>query len=319
MSSTRPRIVVSEPYAPESVARLRRHGEVIELDRPLPDVLREHLREADALLVRTYVEVTDDLLAAAPRLRVIGRGGVGIDNIDAKAAARRGITVVYTPAASTRSVAEHTFGLLLALLHRLVDADRSVRENAFHAFRGNIQFRELRDLTLGIVGMGRIGSFVGRIAARGFDMRVIYNDVARVGPFDFPTESVSKAELYAAADVITLHVPLTASTRRLIDAASLAVMRPTALLINTSRGAVVDLEAVAAALLNDRLGGAALDVFDPEPLPTGHPLLAAPRTLLSPHMAGRSARALKAMNDVVDDVIAVLEGRPPDYPAGPDA
>lgn len=313
--SPRPRIVVAESYAADAVDRLRACGDVALFDKPADADLRRALADADALLVRTYVNVTDDLLAAAPRLRVIGRGGVGLDNIDVEAARRRRITVVYTPAASTESVAEHTIGLILALTRQLAAGDAALRRGEFHAFRSAAKFRELRGSTLGIIGIGRIGAVVGRIAALGLGMRVLHNDIVHVGPFDFPAESADKSRLVAESDVITLHVPLTPQTHRLISAESLDRMRPDALLINTSRGLVVDAMALAAALTAKKLGGAGLDVFDPEPLPAGHPLLSAPNVLMTPHVASRSVPALAAMNDVVDDMIAVLEGRPPRYPA----
>jgi D-3-phosphoglycerate dehydrogenase len=315
MSTGRPRIVVAEAYAPVAIERLRQYGDVVLLNKPSAPELMAALTDADALLVRTYVHVTEELLSAAPRLRVIGRGGVGIDNIDVEAARQRGIAVVYTPAASTRSVAEHTIGLMLALTHQMIAGHAAVRSGDFHRFRGTVRFPEMHGATLGIIGMGRIGSLVGRIAALGLGMRVLYNDIVPVGPFEYAAESCDKAMLFKRADVVTLHVPLTPDTHRLMNAQALAALQPHAVLINTSRGPVVDADALAAALAAGRLGGAALDVFDPEPLPAGHALFSAPHVLLSPHMASRSGPGLEAVNTVVEDIIAVLEGRPPQYPA----
>jgi D-3-phosphoglycerate dehydrogenase len=273
------------------------------------------LADADALLVRTHVSVTADMVAAAPRLRVIGRGGIGLDNIDLVAARARGITVVYTPAASTRSVAEHTWGLILAVERRIVQGDAAVRGGAFMEARQRSSFREVGGLTVGVVGMGRIGTAVGRIGAAGFGARVIYNDIVAVGPFDFPARAVSKEQLWAESDIITLHVPLTPLTRGLIDTEVLAKCKAGAVVINTARGAVVDAAALAEGLSTGRLAGAGIDVFDEEPVPAEYPLLAAPNVVMSPHVASRSAEALARMNDVVDDVVNVLSGRSPRYAA----
>ncbi len=313
----RPVIVVAERYSAGAEARLAACGELVVLDEPTPETLRAAITGADALLVRSYAEVTADVLAAADRLQVIGRGGIGLDNIDLPAARARGITVVYTPQASTRSVAEHALGLMLAVERRIVAGDAAVRDGSFITFRNAARYRELRDCTLGIVGMGRIGSLLGHLAARGLGMRVIYNDIRPVGPFDFEATPADKESLYAQADFVSLHIPLTRLTRGMIDAPALARFRPRGVLINTARGAVLDADAVAAALSNGQLGGAGLDVFAAEPLPTNHPLLSASNVVLTPHVAGRSIGARQAMDDVVDDVVAVLEGRTPQY-AAPD-
>ena len=175
--------------------------------------------------------------------------------------------------------------------------------------------RELCGLTLGIVGLGRIGTCVGRTCAAGPGMRVLYNDIVDVGPLDFEAAAVGKSELFRTADVVSLHVPLTPLTRQMINANVLATFKPGATLINTARGAVIDLAALADALRREKLAGAALDVFQPEPPPVDHPIRSAPNVLLSPHVAARTEAGLARMNDVVHDVIAVLEGRFPQYPA----
>ncbi len=309
----RPLIVVAESYDDRAVEKLRTVGEVRVLDRPSRTDLHAAVRDADALLVRTYTPVTAEMIAAAPRLRVIGRGGVGLENVDTAAAAARGIAVVYTPAAATRAVAELTIGLILALERRIAYADAEVRAFRFAQARDALRCRELHELTLGIVGMGRIGREVGRIAHVGFGMPVLYTDIVEIGWLDFVATPVTKARLWSEADVISLHVPLTAQTERLINADTLAQMKPTALLVNMCRGRVVDAAALATALRAGRLAGAAIDVFDLEPPPPDHPLLSAPNVLLSPHAAARTHAGLARMNDCVDDVIAVLTGRTPSY------
>lgn len=314
MTAARPKIVVCEHYADTAFERLRGVGDVEHLALPSEEELTAALADADAVLVRTYTQVTKRVLQAAPHLKVVGRGGVGVENIDVQAAAARGITVVHTPAAATEAVAELTVGLILALERKIITGDARVHADDFAAARHEAIGRELGQCTLGIIGMGRIGRVVGRIASTGFGTRVVYNDIIDVGPLDFPAESMSKPELYAAADVVTLHVTLTNLTRGLIDAEALAHFKPTTTLINTARGAVLDGAAVAAALHDGRLAGAAIDVFDPEPPPPDHPLRSAPNVILSPHAGARSPRGQARMNNVVDDVIAVLEGRPPRYP-----
>jgi phosphoglycerate dehydrogenase-like enzyme len=287
----------------------------MELADPDEGALRAALPEADGLLVRTRTRVTADLLAAAPNLRVIGRGGVGLDNIDVEAARERDIVVVHTPAAATESVADHTLALLLALLRGTHAADAAIRAGAYAKGRNAFVTRELHSLTVGIIGLGRIGKAVARRCRHGFGCRVLYNDLVAPGYVDFVAESVSKERLYEEADVVTLHVPLTEATRRLIDAEALARFRRGALLINTARGAVVDAHAVADALQAGHLGGAAFDVLEEEPPAADDPLLSAPNVVLTPHIAARTAAALERMNDVVVDVLAVLRGHEPRWPA----
>jgi len=318
MVRKRPKIVVCEHYADTTFQRLRKVGDVTHVQLPGEEELIAALADADAVLVRTYTQVTARVLESAPRLKVIGRGGVGVENIDVHAAAARGITVVHTPAAASEAVAELTVGLILALERKIIAGDARVRAGDFAGARSAAIGRELGQCTLGIIGMGRIGRIVGRIAATGFGSRVVYNDIIDAGPLGFAAESMSKPEVYAAADVLTLHVTLTDLTRGLIDAGALARVKPTTTLINTARGAVLDAGAVATALHEGRLAGAAIDVFDPEPPPPDHPLRTAPNVILSPHAGARSPRGQARMNDVVDDVIAVLDGRPPRYPVTPE-
>lgn len=310
-----PRILVTERYSQEAMERLSAVGEVTLLDRRDEPTLIAAVADADALVVRTHTTVTRRVIESGAHLRVIARGGVGLDNIDLAAARERGIPVVYTPAASTHAVADFAIGLILAAQRRIARLDREIRTGDFAALRSRDPgCSELRHQTLGIIGMGRIGSQVARRAALGFDMRVIYNDIRPVGPFPFPATSASRDQLLATADVVSLHVPLTTLTRAMIDAAALARMKPTACLINTSRGPVVVATDLATALHEGRIAGAAIDVFDPEPPPPDNPLRSAPNCVLTPHVASRSREGLAAMNDVVDDVVAILQGRRPAWP-----
>jgi len=318
MTSARanPKIVVAEKYSPSAMQRLEAAGEVLVVDGRDEQALIAAVADADALVVRTYAKVTRRVIEAGKHLRVIARGGVGLDNIDLKAARKCGILVVHTPAASTHAVADLTIGFIIAVQRGLAACDRQFRTADFARIRSAApESNELRHQTLGIIGMGRIGSEVGRRAALGFGMGVIYNDIRPVGPFDFPTESVLRDEVLARADVVTLHVPLTRLTRGMIDRTALAKMKQRAILINAARGPVVVAADLAEALQEGRIAGAGIDVFDPEPPPPEHPLRTAPNCVLTPHIAAKSHEAQAAMNDVVDDVVAVLEGRPPAWPA----
>ncbi len=294
---------------------MRGVGRVTVLNTCEEAAIQEAVRECDALLVRTTARVTRALLQRASRLRVIGRGGSGLDNIDIIAARERGIAVVYTPEAATDAVADLTVGLMVALVRRIKGCDTAVREGRFAQERARHEARDLQELTLGIVGLGRIGRAVARRCRQGFGMGVVYNDIVDPGPLDFDATPLQKAQLYGSADVISLHLPLTDETRKLIDEKALRRFRSGSFLINTARGAVVDGEAVARALRSGALAGAAFDVLDPEPPPPDHPLLTAPNTLFTPHVGARTRGGLARMDAVVEDVIRVLEGSPAHYPA----
>jgi phosphoglycerate dehydrogenase-like enzyme len=306
---------LAEAFDAPAVEKLRAVGEVVVLDACDEVHLKEAVADCDALLVRTRTTVTRAVIESAPRLRVIGRGGVGLENIDVDAARKRGIAVVYTPNASTDAVADLTVGMIIGLLRNISGCDAMVRRGSFWEARGGSCSREMSELTLGIVGMGRIGRAVARRCRNGFGMTILYNDIVSPGWLDFVATPVTKDQLYAHADVVTLHVPLTEITRNLIDAAALKEFKKGTLLINTSRGGVVDSLALAESLAAGTLAGAALDVFDPEPLLADHPLMLVPNTIFTPHIGSRSVAGLARMNDVVEDVVRVLQGRSPLYPA----
>ncbi len=315
MSMERPRILVAEPLNEGAMERLASVGEIVVPASCGEADLIAAIGDCDAVVVRSAAQITATVLDAAPRLKVVGRAGVGLDHIDLEAAKARGVQVVHTPHAPTVSTAELTVGLMLALERRLVLADAMVRDQRFAEARRELIGRELRGLTLGVVGMGRIGTTVARICHDGLGMRIRYNDIREIGPLPFDAESTTKEMLYAESDVVTLHVPLTELTRGMIDAAALRRFKSTATLVNTSRGPVVRADALADALQSGSLAGAALDVHDPEPPGRDHPLMVLPNVLLSAHLGSRTHTSLAAMSTVVDDVLAVLEGRRPAYPA----
>jgi D-3-phosphoglycerate dehydrogenase len=271
------------------------------------DPTDEQLAAADAAIVRAAFTVDAAMLDRMPRLKVIARTGVGTDLIDVAEAARRGIPVVITPGTNTASVAEGVFAHLLATVKRLSTLSAMVREGRWNE-RGAVSVGDLDGATLGIVGFGRIGSRVARIAAA-FDLNVrAYDPYAEV-PADYQCDSVE--ELLAASDFVTLHVPLTAENHHLIDAARFAMMRPGSVLVNCSRGALIDLDAAHQALRDGRLGGLGLDVFDPEP-PAHHPVFDHPDTVLTPHLMGFTQRAMAlTIQAAVQGATAVLRGEQP--------
>jgi phosphoglycerate dehydrogenase-like enzyme len=312
----KPLVIVAEGSDPRPLQWLRERAEVVEIGGSEPG-FEEQLAKADGLLVRTYTKVNDDLLKRAHRLRVVGRGGVGLENIDVAACRRRGVEVVYTPDANTWAVGDFVYGYMLQLLRPWCFFRERVYEPAeFKQIRDRVRGPQLNELTLGILGMGRVGRRVGHIATHGFGMRVIYNDLLDVQPqLTFPAEAVDKPTLYRESDVLSLHVTMLPGNENLIGREQLAMMKPSAILINTARGEVLDVSALADALRERRLAGAALDVFAPEPPRPDFPLLGLENVLLTPHLAARTHTALENMSWVVRDVMAVLEGRPPQYPA----
>ena len=311
-----PLVLVTEDTDTAPLAWLKERARVVEappesheFDAALPDVV--------GMVVRTYTKVNAALLARCPKLKVVGRGGVGIENIDVKACRARGVEVVYTPDANSLAVGDFVFGYALQLLRPWgFFKDRVYEPKVFKHVRDTLRGVQLNELTIGIVGMGRVGQRVGKIAANGFDMRVIYNDLLDVqAQLTFPATAVDKPTLFREADIVTLHVDMKAGNEHLVSTPLLSLMKPTAILINASRGEVLDDAALAAAIRAKKIAGAAIDVFDPEPPKADYPLLGFDNVLLTPHMAARTHTAIENMSWVVRDVMEVLEGRKPKYPA----
>lgn len=306
-------VVVSGTMGEIAITQLNRHAHVIHIKDADRVRLLCELPRADALIFRTNTNVDSQLLRSGSKLRVVGRAGVGLDNVDLAAARREGIDVVYTPAASTTDVVELTLGLIIATARQIPKADREVRRGN-HAARKQMVGEQLRGKTLGIIGAGRIGSAVGHAAHAALGMAVIFNDIRSI-ELAYPARAVEKEVLYRSADVITLHTPLTPLTYQLINTEQLKRCRRSAILINAARGSLVASYALADALQQGRLSAAALDVTDPEPLPTDHPLLGIETLILTPHIGARTTQGQAEMDAVVDDVLAVLNGKPPRYPA----
>jgi phosphoglycerate dehydrogenase-like enzyme len=311
----RPIVVVTEGSDARPLEWLKERARVVEIGAGDPAFF-ERLGEASGLLVRTYTKVNAGLLDRAPKLKVVGRGGVGLENIDVKECRRRGVEVVYTPDANTLAVGDFVFGYLLQLLRPWnFFRDRVYEPKEFKRIRDTVRGRQLNEMTIGILGMGRVGKRMGHIAANGFGMRVIYNDLVEISGLDFPATAVDKPTLYREADVLTIHVDMRAGNENLVGREQIGMMKSSAVVINTSRGEVLDAGALAEAIRGGRIFGAAIDVFAPEPPGGDFPLLGLERVLLTPHLAARTTTALENMSWVVRDVMGVLEGKAAKYPA----
>jgi D-3-phosphoglycerate dehydrogenase len=289
------RVLVTDKLAEEGLERLR--GErAIELvvDTKLaqdPPGLREALAEADGIVVRSGTQLTAEVLEGQSRLRAIVRAGVGVDNIDVPAATRRGIVVMNTPGGNTVSTAEHTMALMLALVRNVPKANASLKAGRWE--RNQFTGTQLEGKTLGVIGLGRVGLAVAK-RAQGLGMTVVGFDpfLASEKAQELGIESVRRLDdLWARCDVLTLHTPLTAETRHLIGAAEIAQMKPSVRIINCARGGLIDETALAAALDAGKVAGAAIDVFEPEPPPAGHPLVAHPLVVVTPHLGASTEEA----------------------------
>jgi len=275
------------------------------------------LAVAAGAIVRADSRVDQALLGRAPALRVIARTGVGTDLIDVPAATARGVAVVVTPGAGAAAVAEGAIGMALHLVKRFGPLTALVREGRW-AERAGVSVGDLDGATLGVIGYGRIGRRTAALAAA-FGMRILAYDPVSEPPADVPGDvhSAGLADLAARSDVITLHLPLTDQTRHLVDDAFLAEVKPGAVLVNCSRGGLVDTDAVWRALTDGRLSGVGLDVLDPEP-PGPHPLYSHPDVVLTPHVMGLSRRATAAtFTAAARGVLDVLTGREPAAVANP--
>lgn len=305
----RKRILVAEPLAEEGLRLLEAEHDVeVRTGLSRPELLAA-LPGFDALIVRSSVQADAELIAAGPQLEVIARAGVGVDNVDLECATGAGITVVNAPTGNTIAATEHTLALMYALCRHIPAAEASLRRGEWK--RASFTGTELRSRTLGIVGLGKIGMAIAD-RARAMEMDVIGHDpfVTEAAAALHGVRLLSFEEVLRTADVVTLHVPLTRSTRGLIGAAQLALMKPDALLVNVARGGVVDEEALARALAEGRLGGAAVDVFATEP-PAGSPLLDAPNTVLTPHLGASTMEAQTRISvEAAQQVLDVLAGRP---------
>lgn len=299
------KILIAEPLAPAAVDLLRAQSswDVVVAD---PKTYEPHLADCDALLVRSAVKVTKEVLAKAPKLRVIGRAGVGVDNVDLPAATEAGVLVMNTPGGNAVSVAEHTLALMLSMARSIPQASVSTKAGKWEKkkFLGN----ELRGKTLGIVGLGSIGREVAR-RAKAFEMRVLGYDpyVSSRTASDFGIDLKSLAELYAESDYLTLHVALTPETDHMLNADAFSKMKPGVRIVNCARGELIDVGALASALESRTVAGAALDVFEKEP-PGEDPLFRFEAVLATPHIAGSTEEAQEIVGiRIVEQMVEYLK------------
>jgi D-3-phosphoglycerate dehydrogenase len=311
------KILVSDTLEEEGLALLRQEAEVDVKTGFTPQQLAETIGQYDALVVRSATKVTAEVIEAGQRLRVIGRAGVGVDNIDVEKATERGIMVVNAPTSTVVAVAEHTMALLLAAARHVPRGDAALRQGKW--LKKELVGTTVAGKVLGIVGLGRIGTAVAR-RARAFDMEIVAYDpyltseqIAERGA----TPASSLEELLKQSDFVTLHVTLTPQTRGMIGARELDMIKPTARLINCDRGAVVDEEALLRALEEGRLAAAGLDCFCQEPA-TDNPLCCHERVVATPHVAASTVEAQRDVGgEVANQVLAALRGERPQHLVNP--
>src|SRR6266852_8373939 len=299
-------ILVAEPLSPAGIELLQsQKGWNTVVSNPKE--FARHLGDADALVVRSAVQVNADVLSKAPKLRVIGRAGVGVDNVDLDAATAAGVLVMNTPGGNAVSVAEHTLALMLALARFIPQATGSTKSGKWEKkkFLGS----ELRGKTLGIVGLGSIGREVVK-RARAFEMRILARDpyVTSQIAHDLGVELVELPELYRQADYITLHVSLTPETEHMLSREAFAKMKPGVRIVNCARGELVDDDALREAIESGKVAGAALDVFEIEPPAAGYPLFALDPVLATPHIGGSTEEAQEIVGvRIAEQVVEYLQ------------
>ncbi len=307
--------LLTEPIHEAGVKILEAEGHVRLAQGTDEASLIAELQDIDGVILRARGRMTRRVLESAPRLKVIGRHGVGVDNVDLEAATELGIQVVNTPHAVTEGVVEHTIGLMLDVAKRITYADRRLRAGDWDV-RYRLSGRELRGRALGVIGFGRIGRRVAQACHYGFEMPILYTDVVPAPDLEqaLGARRVPLDDLLREAEVITVHVPLLPETHHLLGEREFRLMRREALFINCARGPVVDERALYRALAEGWIAGAGIDVFEEEPTPADNPLLQLENIVVTPHTATATEEALLNMALVAKDVVRVLKGEKPEYP-----
>ena len=317
----KPKVYITRKIPEKGLRRIVERFEVEvwpEYYPPPKSVIIDKVRDVDALVTLLTDKIDEEVLSKAKKLRIIAQYAVGYDNIDVEAATKRGIYVTNTPGVLTEAVADFTWALILAITRRIVEADSFVRSGEWEETRTGwhplmmLGF-EVYGKTIGIVGMGRIGQAVAR-RAKGFNMKILYHDIVERPEIEkeLGAIKVSLETLLKESDIVSIHTPLTKETYHMIGEKELKLMKKTAYLINTARGQVVDTEALIKALKEGWIAGAALDVFEEEPLPKNHPLTKLKNVVLAPHAASATVDTRSNMADLVaENLIAFLEGRIP--------
>jgi D-3-phosphoglycerate dehydrogenase len=302
------KILVADPIAEEGLQSLRSHAQVDIKTKLEPEQLKAIIGDYDALIVRSQTKVRTEVIESGKKLKVIGRAGVGTDNIDVDAATKKGIVVVNAPTGNTVAAAEHTIALMLALARNVPQANSRLKSGKWQ--REEMIGSELRNKTLGIIGLGNVGSEVAK-RAQAFEMHVVAHDpfISKDYARNLEVDLVPMDQLLKEADFITLHVPLTAATKNLIGPKELSKLKPTARIINCARGGLIDEEAIVKAIKTGKIAGAAFDVFDKEPV-TDSPLFKEDKIIVTPHLGASTVEAQTGVaKDVAAEVLAVLQGQ----------
>ncbi len=316
---SKPKVFVARKMAPEALEKIAGATEMELWDGELPpprDVYLEKVRDIDGLLSILTDKIDAEIMDASPRLKIVSNLAVGFDNIDVPAATSRGILVGNTPGVLTETTADFAFTLLMAAARRVVEGDKYTRRGDWKTWGPMILLGyDVHHATLGIIGSGRIGMEMAK-RARGFDMKVLYHDVVRRKPEEEAALGLEYVpnleELLSRADFVTVHVPLTADTHHMISTREFAAMKPTAVLVNSARGPVVDPKALYEALKSGQIFAAGLDVTDPEPIPMDDPLLTLDNIVIAPHIAsGSVATRTKMANMAAANLLAGLKGELP--------
>jgi phosphoglycerate dehydrogenase-like enzyme len=311
----KPLVIQTEHLETEAAQWLSQHCELVACGVDDAE-FATHLSRAEGLVIRTYTNVDAALLDQAPNLRVVGRAGVGVDNIDLEACAARDVVVVHTPDSNTQAVVEYVFLVMLKTLRPMTELSHAVNASEWKHLRDtHVAARQLNEMTLGVLGFGRVGRGVAQVA-KSIGMRVCFNDLKTIDPSEHEgIECLSLEELLTTSDVVTIHIDGRPSNNHFVDAQCLKLLKDDVLIINTSRGMVVDTADLATFLNAHPRAHAALDVHASEPFGADNPLLNAANATLFPHLASRTETASKQMSWVVKDVVAVLGGKAPKWQA----
>lgn len=314
------KVLLTQQIHPDALKLIQGKAEIVVSPSPDDEVVRRNIPGCHGLVVRSVTRLSRQTIFAADSLEVISRTGAGVDNIDINSATERGIPVCHTPEANKISVAEHTFALILVLAKDIPHLNKEVRQGNWKV-RDSQQAFDLNGKTIGLIGLGRIGREVARLASS-FEMDVVaYDPFVTAQPEGVKVEITQNLEgMFKRADIISIHVPLTDTTRGLVNTGLLALLKPRSLLVNTSRGEVVDEPTLIRALSEGKIAGAGLDVFSSEPLSNDNPLCQLPNVILTPHSAALTEECrLRMAQDAVTSLLDVLEGRRPRWVANREA
>ena len=312
----RKRILLPQPVEADAMDLIKSSGyEIVLSPNPKPETIKALMKGIQGIILRTGIRMTRELMSHADDLWVISRTGAGVDNVDVQAATEMGILVTCVPGANTRTVVEHALTLILTLMKQIPLMDREVRRDNFNIRFKNIP-RDLNGKTLGVVGLGRIGSELARVCRQAFDMRILaydpYLTLEARASFKSWVEFCDLEKLFRESDVVSLHIPFSPETQKLIGAQQLSWMKPNAFLINTSRGGVLDEEALIKFLRDKKIAGAGLDVFAQEPLEKDSPLKALDNVILTPHTAALTKECvIRLAVEATRSAIDILNGKKP--------